>query len=90
MSDSVKKYFEMKEEKRNNSFSIAYPFDTGIMLDIEGVYEEGEPATYDYPGSPSELTIESIMLDGKDIYDLVSDFHIEQIGETLRIEFDEN
>lgn len=90
MSDSIKKWFEMQtEKKKTHGFLIQYPFDLDVMLDIEGVYEKGEAATYDYPGSASELSIESIQLDGKEIYDLVSDYHIEEISETLRQEFDE-
>ncbi len=42
-----------------------------IALYVEFSYEEAEPSTHDYPGSPDEATIESVQINGVDIYDLL-------------------
>ena len=39
---------------------------------MEYCYEEAEPQTYDYPGSPSSATIESVEVNGIDIYEMLS------------------
>ncbi len=49
-----------------------------IALSIEYSYEEQEPGSYDYPGSPDSAEIESVKVKDVDIYDLLS---IEQLYE---------
>lgn len=43
-----------------------------IELDVEYCYEEAEPQAYNYPGSPSSAIIESVEVNGIDIYDMLS------------------
>lgn len=43
-------------------------------IPMEVVYEfyKGEPQTWDYPGSPDEVELESVEVGGFDIYNLLS------------------
>ena len=47
-----------------------------IKMEVEYCYEEAEPQTYDYPGSPDSATIESVYVGDIDIYDMLT---IEQL-----------
>tara|TARA_B100001758_G_C18393408_1_gene604372 strand:- start:417 stop:701 length:285 start_codon:yes stop_codon:yes gene_type:complete len=51
----------------------------GLLLEVHCSYCEGEPQTYDYPGSPSDLQINSIWLDNKDITSLFDYNNIEEL-----------
>ncbi len=42
-----------------------------ISLDVEFSYEKAEASTYDYPGSPDEASIQTVEVNGIDIYDLL-------------------
>jgi len=54
-----------------------------IALYVEFSYEEAEPATYDYPGSPDEATIESVKVNDVDIYDLLGAEQLYDIQELI-------
>tara|TARA_R100000654_G_scaffold71224_1_gene101981 strand:- start:6610 stop:6810 length:201 start_codon:yes stop_codon:yes gene_type:complete len=43
-----------------------------VALFVKYCYEESEPQTWDYPGSPHSAEIESVTVNGVDIYDLLS------------------
>ncbi len=43
----------------------------GIELEVEFSYEAPEAETYDYPGSPDNASLESVELNGVDIFDLL-------------------
>jgi len=43
-----------------------------ISMLVEYCYEEAEPQTYDYPGSPDSATIESVYVGDVDIYDMLT------------------
>lgn len=43
-----------------------------IKMEVEYCYEEAEPQTYDYPGSPSSASIESVYVSDVDIYDMLT------------------
>lgn len=45
----------------------------GISLYIEYILTEGEPSTYDYPGSKGEIDITSIEHFGVDMMELLED-----------------
>ena len=47
-----------------------------IELVVEYDYEEAEPQTYDYPGSPDSVVLESVEVNDVDIYDMLT---IEQL-----------
>jgi hypothetical protein len=51
----------------------------GVELEVEGMYEEGENATYDYPGSPDQFDIEAIYVDTQDIFELLTSDQIDEI-----------
>ena len=51
----------------------------GVELEVEGIYEEGENATYDYPGSSDQFYIEAIYVDSQDILNLLSNDQIDEI-----------
>ena len=42
-----------------------------IELEVEFSYDPPEPETYDYPGSPDNASLESVELNGVDIFDLL-------------------
>tara|TARA_R110001632_G_C11257396_1_gene409511 strand:+ start:284 stop:487 length:204 start_codon:yes stop_codon:yes gene_type:complete len=48
----------------------------GIKMGITYNYEESEPQSYDYPGSPESATIENVEINGIDIYEMLT---IEQL-----------
>jgi len=60
-----------------------------IELDVEYCYEEAEPQTYDYPGSPSSATLESVKVNGIDIYEMLDVVQLYDI-EALILEKIEN
>jgi hypothetical protein len=43
-----------------------------IKMEVEYCYEEAEPQTYDYPGSPDSAVIESVYVNEVDIYDMLT------------------
>jgi hypothetical protein len=43
-----------------------------IKMEVEYCYEEAEPQTYDYPGSPDSAAIESVYVGDVDIYDMLT------------------
>jgi hypothetical protein len=56
----------------------------GITLEVEYDYYEGEPRTYDYPGSSPYVRILKVFAGSDtDIYDLLSDVAIDKIEEIL-------
>lgn len=54
-----------------------------IALYVEFSYEEPEPSTYDYPGSPDTATIESVQVNGVDIYELLGPEQLFDIEELI-------
>lgn len=51
----------------------------GVELEVEGIYEEGENATYDYPGSSDQFDIEAIYVDTQEIFELLTSNQIDEI-----------
>ena len=43
-----------------------------IKMEVEYCYEEAEPQTYDYFGSPDSATVESVYVADVDIYDMLT------------------
>lgn len=43
-----------------------------INMHVEYSYEEAEPETYDYPGSPDSAVLESVSINGVDILEMLS------------------
>ena len=54
-----------------------------IDLVVKGYYTEGEPQTYDYPGSPADFSVCEVTLQGVDISVLMSDLDLETIEEQI-------
>ncbi len=56
-----------------------------IKMDIQFTYEPGEKETFDYVGSSDQVHIESVNVNGIDIYDLLD---LEQLNdiETIILE----
>ena len=42
-------------------------------LEVHGYYIEGEPSTRDYPGYPSDLEIEKVVLNKGELIDLINE-----------------
>lgn len=43
-----------------------------IELVIDYVYEEAEPQTYDYPGAPDSVVLQSVEVNDVDIYEMLT------------------
>ncbi len=54
-----------------------------IALYVEFSYDEAEPATYDYPGSPDQALIESVKVNDVDIYNLLDVEQLHDIQELI-------
>lgn len=54
-----------------------------LYLVVKGYYYEGEPQTYDYPGSPDNFSICEVNLQGVDVSILMSDYDLETIEEQI-------
>ena len=56
----------------------------GINLEVEYYYEEGmQSDDYDVPNDEPSIDIESIKIKGVDAYDLLSDWVLDKIKETI-------
>jgi len=51
----------------------------GVWLDVKYEYFKGERPSIDCPGDPEEFFIYSVIQDGVEIYDLLSDKSIDAI-----------
>ena len=54
-----------------------------LYLVVKGYYSEGEPQTYDYPGSPDNFSICEVNLQGVDVSILMSDYDLQTIEEQI-------
>ena len=54
-----------------------------LYLVVKGYYSEGEPQTYDYPGSPDNFSICEVNLQGVDVSILMSDYDLQTIEEEI-------
>jgi hypothetical protein len=54
-----------------------------LYLVVKGYYSEGEPQTYDYPGSPDNFSICEVNLQGVDVSVLMSDYDLETIEQQI-------
>ena len=60
---------------------IAYITAYGLTFSVDFEVEFGNPSTFDDPGDPDEVTIDSVHLDGVDITACLSDLYMEMIEE---------
>ena len=58
-----------------------------LEFEIKGHYEEEEPQTYEFSGSAESFEIYQILLDGKDITDIVDECIIELLEERVIEEY---
>jgi hypothetical protein len=59
----------------------------GLEFEIKGHYEEEEPQTYEFSGSAESFEIYQILLDGKDITDIVDDYIVKVLEERVIVEY---
>jgi hypothetical protein len=58
------------------------------FLDCELYYEPATPATFDEPGDPGSLSLDSVKVKGVEILDLLSYTVIQHIEQCAEITFD--
>lgn len=51
----------------------------GVELEVDGLYEQGDRETHDYPGSTDQFDIEAIYADTQDIFELLTSNQIDEI-----------